>query len=149
MKFRLLKVNVFLDSVRENKGVSDLKHCLDYCEDPARSCENLNWLRRGWTYTFLRGCLIFLSSASFNTQYMTNLTIVSPVKLEYGWNFSISGLKMMVKSGLEKIFLKFLLALTMSFLLLNLYFWSTPPFYEVNSFNRKWWGHGGISKIFF
>ena len=22
----------------------------------------------------------------------------------------------------------------------------TPPFYEVNSFNRKWWAHGGISK---
>ena len=50
---------------------------------------------------------------------MTNPTIVSPVKMEYGWNFSISGLKMMVKSGLEKIFLKFLHALTMSFLLLN------------------------------
>ena len=39
---------------------------------------------------------------------MTNPTIVYPVKMEYGWNFSISGLKMMVKSGLEKIFLKFL-----------------------------------------
>ena len=56
--------------------------------------------------------------------YMTNPTIVSPVKMEHGWNFSISGLKMVVKSGLEKIFLKFLHALTMSFLLLNLYFWS-------------------------
>ena len=58
-----------------------------------------------------------------NTQNMTNPTIVSPVKMEYGWNFSISGQKMMVKSGLEKIFLKFLHALTMSFLFLNLYFW--------------------------
>ena len=60
----------------------------------------------------------------FNTQYMTNLTIVYPVKMEYGWNLGISGLKMMVKRGLEKIFLKFLHALTMSFLLilLNLYF---------------------------
>ena len=37
-----------------------------------------------------------------NTQYMTNSTQVSPVKMEYGWNFSISGLKMMMKSGLEK-----------------------------------------------
>ena len=54
-----------------------------------------------------------------NTQNMTNPTILSPVKIEYVWNFSISGLKMMVKSGLEKIFLKFLHALTMSFLLLN------------------------------
>ena len=60
----------------------------------------------------------------FNTQYMTNSTLVFPVKMEYGWNFSISGLKIMMKSGLGKIFLKFLHALTMLFLLLNLYFWS-------------------------
>ena len=39
--------------------------------------------------------------------------------MEYGWNFSISGLKFLMKSGLGKIFLKFLHALTMSFLLLN------------------------------
>jgi hypothetical protein len=25
----------------------------------------------------------------------------------------------------------------------------TPPFYEVNSFDRKWLSHEGISKIFF
>ena len=55
---------------------------------------------------------------------MTNSTLVSPVKMEYGWNVSNSGLKMMMKSGLGKIFLKFLHALTMLFLLLNLYFWS-------------------------
>ena len=30
-----------------------------------------------------------------NTRYMTNSTLVSLVKMEYGWNFSISGLKMM------------------------------------------------------
>ena len=37
---------------------------------------------------------IFLSHTdeSFNTKYMTNSTLVSPVKMEYGWNFSISGL---------------------------------------------------------
>ena len=57
-----------------------------------------------------------------NKQNMTNPTILSQVKMEYGQNFSISGLKMMVKSGIEKIFLKFLHALTMSFLLLYLYF---------------------------
>ena len=45
---------------------------------------------------------------SFNTQYMTNPTIAFPVKMEYERNFSISGLKIMVKSGLETIFLKFL-----------------------------------------
>ena len=39
---------------------------------------------------------------------MTNLTIVYPDKMEYGLNFSNYGLKMMVKSRLEKIFLKFL-----------------------------------------
>ena len=60
----------------------------------------------------------------FNTQNMTNSTLVSPVKMEYGWNFSISGLKMMMKSGLGKIFLKFLHVLKMLSLLLNLYFWS-------------------------
>ena len=59
-----------------------------------------------------------------NTHYMTNPTSVYPVKIEYGWNFCISGLKMMMKSGLRKIVLKFLHALTMLFLLLNLYFWS-------------------------
>ena len=48
---------------------------------------------------------MYLENQLFKTQYMTNLTIVCPVKVEYGLNFSISGLKMMVvKSGLEKIF---------------------------------------------
>ena len=42
----------------------------------------------------------------FNTEYMTNLTSFCPVKMDYGWSFSISALKMMAKSGLEKIFLK-------------------------------------------
>ena len=56
---------------------------------------------------------------SINTLYMTNSTLVSPVKMEYEWNFSISGLKMMMKSGLGKTFLKNLHALTMSFLLAN------------------------------
>ena len=39
---------------------------------------------------------------------MINPTIVYPVKMEYGWNFGISDLKLMMKSGLEKIFLKLL-----------------------------------------
>ena len=38
---------------------------------------------------------------------MTNPTIVYPVKMEYGWKFNISGLKMMVKRGLEKNIKKF------------------------------------------
>ena len=36
--------------------------------------------------------------------YMTNPTIVCLVKMKYGWNFRISGLKMTVKSGLIKYF---------------------------------------------
>ena len=43
-----------------------------------------------------------------NTQNMTNPTIVSPVKMESVSKNIISGLEMMVKSGLEKIFIKFL-----------------------------------------
>ena len=54
--------------------------------------------------------------------YMTNSTWVSPVKMEYAWNFSISGLKMMMKSGLGICFLKFLHALNMSFFITE--FWS-------------------------
>ena len=73
---------------------------------------------------------------SFNTQYMTNSTLVSPVKIEYGWNFSISGQKMMMKSGLGKTFLKFLHALTMLFLLLNLYF--LAKFSNKNDMESSW-----------
>ena len=43
-------------------------------------------------------------SSLLSTQYMTNLTIVYPVKMEHGWNFNISGLNMMMKSGPEKCF---------------------------------------------
>jgi hypothetical protein len=39
-----------------------------------------------------------------NTKYMTIPTIVSPVKMEYGQNFCISGLKMTVKSGFDFFF---------------------------------------------
>ena len=69
-----------------------------------------------------------------NTQNMTNPTIVFPVKIEYVCNFSISGLKMMVKIFFEippcvhhVIFITEIVLLT-----------KTPQFYEVNSFNRKW-----------
>ena len=92
--------------------------------------------------------LIFLSSF-LNTQNMTNLTSVSTVKMEYGWNFSISGLKVMVKWSRKNIFeippcAHYVIFIT-EFVLLT----KTPPFFEVNWLNRKWWAHGGISKIFF
>ena len=90
---------------------------------------NLDFYTLKWCEqeTFLLGCFLsFLKRKVdiLHTQNMTNPTNVSPVKMEYGWNFNISNLKMMMKSGLGKIFLKFLHALTMLFLLLNLYFWS-------------------------
>ena len=44
----------------------------------------------------------------FNTQYMTNSTLVCPVKIEYVTKNNIFGLKMMMKSGLDEIILKFL-----------------------------------------
>ena len=62
----------------------------------------------------------FSQSRSVNTQYMRNPDMAYVLKMEYVSKINIFGLKMMVKSGLEKIFLKFLHAHTMSFLLLNL-----------------------------
>ena len=44
----------------------------------------------------------------FNTLYATNSTLMCPVKMEYGPENNIFVLKMMMKSGLEKIILKFL-----------------------------------------
>jgi hypothetical protein len=42
------------------------------------------------------------------TQYKTNSTLFCPVTIEYVTKNNIFGLKMMMKSGLEKIILKFL-----------------------------------------
>jgi len=42
-----------------------------------------------------------------NTQYMTNSTLVCPVKIENVTNNIIFGLKKIMKSGLEKVILKF------------------------------------------
>ena len=84
----------------------------------------------------------------FYTQNMINSTLVSPVKMEYGWN-SISGLKMMRKIGLGKNIFEIppcahhVIFITEFVLLIKI-----PPFYEVNSFSRKWQAHGRISKIF-
>ena len=84
---------------------------------------------------------MFLSSSALfyfiilNTQYMTNSTLVFPVKMEYVTKINIFGLKMMMKSGLEKIILKFFHALTdyhvisiTEFVLLT----KTSHFYEVS-----------------
>mgnify|MGYP001443297352 CR=1 FL=1 len=45
---------------------------------------------------------------NFNTSYLTDSYIVFTLKMESVSKNTIFGLKMMVKSGLEKIFLKFL-----------------------------------------
>ena len=80
------------------------------------NCETIgNWVGSRKSY---------VAQHQINTQYMTNPNIVYPVKMEYGWNFSISGLKMMLKSGLEKFNLKSLHAGRWLFSLLNLWFWA-------------------------
>ena len=49
-----------------------------------------------------------ISSFPFNTSYLTDSYIIFILKMESVCKIQIFGLKMMVKSGLEKIFLKFL-----------------------------------------
>ena len=63
----------------------------------------------------LQGEYLAFYSASLGAIHLTHgiWQIQLWCQLSYGWNFSISGLKMMMKSGLGKIFLKFLHALTM------------------------------------
>ena len=73
---------------------------------------------------------------------MTNSTLVCPIKIEYVTKNNIFGLKMMVKSGLEiPPCTPHVIFITEFVLLIK-----TPLFYEVNSFNRKWFAHEGISK---
>ena len=47
-------------------------------------------------------------TSTINTQYMRNPDMVYVLKMKYVSKINIFGLNMMVKSGLEKIFLKFL-----------------------------------------
>ena len=86
----------------------------------------------------------------FKAQYMRNPDVVYILKMEYVSKLNIFGLKMMVKSCLEKIFLKFLYAQglfqvcpvgCLSLVLLN---WDSQQ-----GRSEKGLAHGGISKIFF
>ena len=79
---------------------------------------------------------------------MTNSTIVSPVKMEYGWNFSISGLKMMVKSGLENIFEILPCAQHVIFITEFVLLIKIPTFFEVND-PRKEKDHVCPGHLFF
>ena len=51
----------------------------------------------------------------FNTSYLTDSNIIFTLKMESVSKITIFGLKMMMKSGLDKIFLKFLHAVTIFF----------------------------------
>ena len=83
-----------------------------------------------------KNCRVFWTR--INTSYLTDSYLVFTLKMESVSKNTIFGLKMMVKSRLEKIFLKFLHALTMSFFITEFVLLiKIPPFYEVNSFNRK------------
>ena len=61
-------------------------------------------------------------SLPLNTQYMRNPDMVYVLKMEFVSKINIFGLKIMVKSGLEKFILKSLHAGSWSFLFLNLRF---------------------------
>ena len=63
-------------------------------------------------------------SSSLNTSYLTDSYIVFTLKMESVSKNTIFGLKMMVKSGLEKFILKSLHGVRWLFLLLNLWFWT-------------------------
>ena len=49
-----------------------------------------------------------MSNDCLNVQYIGNSTILCPFKMEYGPEIDTFVLKMMMKSGLEKIILKFI-----------------------------------------
>ena len=76
-----------------------------------------------------------------NTSYFTDSNIVFTLKMESVTKNIIFGLKMMVKSGLEKLILKSFHAVI---LITELVIWGT--FMKVRESSLR---HGGISKIFF
>ena len=60
------------------------------------------------TITFLQITFTMQILRQINTSYLTDSYIIFTLKMESVSKNTIFGLKMMVKSGLEKIFLKFL-----------------------------------------
>ena len=67
--------------------------------------------------------------------------------MEYGQNFTIFALKMMVKSGLEKVFLKLLHAEAIFFYFILLYRKEASSTKNTNSVTKMTFlSHGGISK---
>ena len=80
---------------------------------PSRHLQSLRW----------SGCSRFI----INIQYMTNSTLVCPVKIVYGEKWSRKNIFEIPPCAHHAIFIT-------EFVLLI----KTPLFYEVNSFNRKW-----------
>ena len=76
---------------------------------------------------------MYLENQLFKTQYMTNLTIVCPVKFQHFWPKN-DGEKWSRKNIFEIPPYAHHVIFITEFVLLT----KTPPFYEVNSFNRKW-----------
>ena len=74
---------------------------------------------------------------------MTNSTLVCPVKIEYETKNNIFGLKKWSRKNIFEIppCAHHVIFITEFVLLIK-----TPLFYDVNSFNRKWLAHEGISK---
>ena len=117
----------------------------------------LGWTFKYWTGIILRDFLDTLGKAGYfckqNSVAMTskknsdghnpstrnigmiNPVIVYPVKMEYGWNFTITGLKMMLNTGLEKISLKFFHAQAIFDLLI--YFIEKRIFAQNQKFSNK------------
>ena len=83
------------------------------------------YVLRYYLFTKIWFCMIIIKSRHnkyFNTSYLTDSYIVFILKLESGSKITIFGLKMVVKSGLEKFILKSLHAGRWLFSLLNLRF---------------------------
>ena len=66
------------------------------------------WIAHSCLYLFIIKFTSVFTVTDLNTSYLTDLHIVFTLKMESVYKNTIVGLKMKVKSGLEKIFLKFL-----------------------------------------
>jgi hypothetical protein len=79
---------------------------------------------------------------------VSHSNVTWPVKMEYGWNLWLK-VSIIICRYATRTFLVIpqcadhVIFITAFVLLIKI-----PPFYEVNSLNRKWQAHGGISKIF-
>ena len=85
-----------------------------------------------------------LVCGTLNMSYLIDSYIVFTLKMKSVSKNTIFGLKMMVKSGLEKIFLKFLHA--QSLFQINLFYFMKVPEITNSVIKITIFPHGGISK---